>query len=93
MAEGEEPLGSGDVGTTGGVAEAIVGGANVEVRLGEPLLLLQDPWYCSTFVFPAVGAPEVSPLGVPKKWILKGEAPSHEIAWDPTASGIINLQF
>lgn len=51
MAEGEEPLGSGDVSIAGvvmpereatarGVAEAVVGGDNVEVRLGEPLLPL-----------------------------------------------------
>ena len=30
---------------------------------------------------------------MPKKWILKGEAPSHEIAWVPGASGIMDLQF
>nr|POF27001.1 hypothetical protein CFP56_40367 [Quercus suber] len=104
MAEGEEPLGSSDASiagvamprseaTTGGTVEVIVGGANVEVRLEEPLLPLQDPWYYSTSLFPAVGAPEVNPPGVPKKWILKGKAPNHEIAWVPAAFGIIDLRF
>ena len=89
MAKGEEPLGSGDTSTigvavlgseamVGGVVEAVTGDADAEVRLGEPLLLLQDLWYCSTFLFPAVGATKVSPPNVPKKWILKDEALSHE---------------
>ena len=104
MAEGEEPLGSGDVGTVGvampgseatagGASEAVAGDDDVEVRLGEPLLPLQDPWYCSTSLFLAVGALEVNPLGVPKKWILKSVAPSHETTWVPTASGILDLRF
>ena len=93
MAEREEPLGSGDASTAGGVAEAIAGGADAEVKLGEPLLPLQDSWYHLTSLFPTVGALKVSPPGVPKKWILKGEAPSHETAWVPAASGIIDLWF
>ena len=83
MAKREELLGFGDAGTTGGVAEAVAGGVNAGVRLGEPLLPLQDPWYCSTSLFPAVGALEVNPLGMPKKYILKGEALSHETTWVP----------
>ena len=43
----------------GGEAEAIAMGASVEARRGEPLLPLQDPWYCLTSLFPAVGAPAV----------------------------------
>ena len=89
MTEGEELLGSGDVGTTRvavpkskatarGMAEAVVGSADAEVRLGETLLPLQYPWYCSTFLFPTVGALEVNPPSVLKKWILKGEAHSYE---------------
>ena len=89
MAKREELLGYGEPGTTGvvvpwskatagGVAKAVVGGADAEVRLGKPLLPLQDPWNCSTSLFPTFGAFEVSPPGVPKKWILKGEAASHE---------------
>ena len=100
----EELLDPGDVSTAGvvmpkreamvrGVVEATAGGDNVEVRLGEPLLPLQDPWYCSSSLFPAVGALEVSPPGVPMKWILKGEAPNHETAWVSAASGILNLRF
>ena len=77
----------------GGVAKAVAEGADAEVRLGEPLLLLQDPWYCLTSFFSVVEAPKVSPPSVPKKWILKGEAPSHEAAWVPTAYGIIDLRF
>ena len=86
MAEGKELLGPSGVNTTGvtvperdatarGVARAATGGDDVEVGPGEPLLLLQDPWYCSSLPFSAVGAFEVSPPVVPKKWILKGEAP------------------
>ena len=97
MAEREEQLGSSDVGTTGvavpgsevaagGEAEAIVMGAGAEARRGEPL-------YYSTSLFLAVEAPEVSPPGVPKKRILKGEAPSHETTWVPTTSGIMDLRF
>ena len=97
MAEREEQLGSSDVGTAGvgvpgsevaagGKAEAIVMGAGVEARRGEPL-------YYSTSLFLAVGAPEVSPPGVPKKWILKGEAPSHKTTWFPAASSIMDLRF
>ena len=82
-------MGSGDVSTSGvavlereamarGVAKAAAGGDNVEVEPGESLLPLQDPWYCSSPLFPIVGAPEVSPPRVPKKWILKGEASNHE---------------
>ena len=104
MAEREEQLGSSDVGTArvgvpgsevaaGGEAKAIAMGAGAEARRGEPLLPLQDLWYYSTSLFLAVGAPEVSPPGVPKKWILKGEAPSHETTWFPAASSIMDLQF
>ena len=92
MAEEEEPPSSGDVSIAGvvmlereatarGVAEAAAWGDSVEVRLREPLLPLQDPWYCSSSLFLAVGALKVSLPGVPKKWILKNEAPNHEIAW------------
>ena len=104
MAKREEPLGSENDGATGvamsgieaaagGEVEAIVVGVGAEARQREPLLPLQDPWYCSTSLFPTVGAPKVSPLGVPRKWILKGEAPSHEIAGVPAASGIMDLRF
>ena len=65
----------------------------MEVGLGEPLLPLQDPWYCSSLLFPAVGAPKVSPPRVPKKWILKGEAPSPETTWVLAATGILDLHF
>ena len=79
--------------TVGGVATAAAGSDDVEVGLGEPLLPLQDPWYCSSLLFPAVGALEVSPPGVPKRWILKGEAPNLEIVWVPAATGVLDLQF
>ena len=69
---------SGSEAIAGGEAEAITVGTGAKARQGEPLLPLQDPWYCLTCLFPAVGALEVSPHGVPRKWILKGEAPSHE---------------
>ena len=104
MAEGKESLGSCDVSTAGvvmpereatarGVAEAVAKGENVEVRLRVPLLPLQDPWYCSSSLLPAVGAFEVSPPGLPKKWILKGEAPSHKTVWVSATSGILDLRF
>ena len=51
----------------GGVVEAIIRGDDTEVRLGEPLLPLQGLWYCSTSLFPIVGALEVSPPEVLKK--------------------------
>ena len=79
--------------TVGGVARATAGGDDVEGGIGEPLLPLQDPWYCLALLFPAVGAPEVSPPGVPKKWILKGEALSLETAWVLAAIGILDLCF
>nr|POF03762.1 hypothetical protein CFP56_06679 [Quercus suber] len=41
----------------------------------------------------AIGALEVNPPEVPKKWILKGKAPSHEAVWVPVASGILDLWF
>jgi len=104
MVEGGEPLGSSDVSIVGvampereatarGVVKAVAGGDDVEIRLGEPLLPLQDLWYCSSSLFPIVGALEVNPPGVLKKWILKGEAPSHETAWVSAASGILDLRF
>ena len=93
MAEGEEPLGSGDVSIIRSVAEAVAKGDDVEVRLGEPLLPLQDLWYCSSSLFPTIGTPKFSPPGVPKKWILKGKAPSHETACVPAASSILDLRF
>lgn len=104
MAKREELLGPSGVGAAGvampsgeamarGEAEVVAVGASAESRWGEPLLSLQDPWYYSTSLFPTVGAPEVSPPSVPKKWILKGEAPSYEIAWVPIASGVMDLQF
>ena len=104
MAEGKEPLGPIGVNTAGatvperdatagGVARAIVGGDDMEVGTGEPLLPLQDPWYCSALLFPAVGALEVSPPRVLKKWILKGEAPSPETAWVLATTGILDLRF
>ena len=79
--------------TARGVVKAVAGGDDVEIRLGEPLLPLQDPWYCSSSSFLAIGALEISPPGVPKKWILKGEAPSHETTWVSVASGILDLRF
>nr|POE96569.1 hypothetical protein CFP56_44571 [Quercus suber] len=104
MAKGEEPLGSDGVSTAGaavperdatvgGVAKVAIGGGDVEVGPGEPLLPLQDPWYCSSPLFPAVGAPMVSPPRVPKKWILKGEAPSPETAWVLAAACVLDLWF
>ena len=87
MVKGEELLVSSDA-SIAKVAvresEASAGGDDVEVGPGESLLPLQDLWYCSSSLFPVVGAPEVSPPRVPKKWILKGEAPSHKTAWVPT---------
>ena len=68
-------------------------GDDVEVGLGEPLLLLQDLWYCSSLLFLVVGAPEVSLVGVPKRWILKGEALSLETAWVLATTGILDLRF
>ena len=96
MAEGEKPLGFGDASTVGVAvqeSEATVRGDDIEVGPGEPLLPLQDPWYCSSSLFPVAGASKVSPPRVPKKWILKGEAHSHEIAWVLAASGILDLRF
>ena len=104
MVEREEQLGSSDVGivgvavpggevVVGGVVKAVAMGADVEVRLGKPLLPQKDPLYCSTSLFPTVGALKVSPPDVPKKWILKGEAPSHETAWVPATSSIMDLRF
>ena len=104
MAEGEERLGPGGVNTArvtvpkgdataGGVAKATTRVDDVEVEIGEPLLPLQDPWYYSSLLFLAVGAPEVSPPEAPKKWILKGEALSLETAWVLAATGILDLRF
>ena len=104
MVEREEQLGSSDVGivgvavpggevVVGGVVKAVTMGADMEVRLGKPLLPQKDPLYCSTSLFPTVGAPKVSPPDVQKKWILKGEAPSHETAWVPATSSIMDLRF
>ena len=96
MAKGEEPLGSGDISIAGVVVletEATARGDDVEVGPRESLLPLQDPWYCSSSLFPVVRAPEFSPPKVPKKWILKGEAPSHETVWLPATSSILNLRF
>ena len=60
MAEREEPLGSSDASIARVVvreSEATARGDDVEVGPRESLLPLQDPWYCSSFLFPAVGAP------------------------------------
>ena len=60
MAEREEPLGSSDASIAGVVmreSEAITRGDDVEVGPRESLLPLQDLWYCSSFLFPVVGAP------------------------------------
>ena len=54
---------------------------------------LQDPWYYSTSLFPTIGAPKVGSPGVPKKWILKGEAPSYKIEWVPAAPSVTDLRF
>ena len=102
--EREELLGSSGANTTrvamlegevaaGGEAEVVAVGASAEARRGEPLLPLQDPWYYSTSLFRTNGAPKVGPPGVPKKWILKGEAPSYEIAWVPITSSVMDLRF
>ena len=65
----------------------------MEVGPGEPLLPLPDPWYYSSLLFPTVGAPKVSPPGAPKRWILKGQAPSPETAWVLVATSILDLRF
>nr|POF18129.1 hypothetical protein CFP56_59564 [Quercus suber] len=74
MTEREEPLGFGDVSaagvavpeseaTIGGAAETVAGGDDVEVRPRESLLPLQDPWYCLSSLFLAIGAPELPSMG------------------------------
>ena len=104
MAKGEEPLSLSGVNVVrmivpekdamaGGVAMTVAGSDDVEVGPGEPLLPLQDPWYCSSLLFPAVGALEVSPPMAPKRWILKGETPSPKATWVPVAIGILDLRF
>ena len=61
MAKEEEPLGSGGVdtvgvtvpekdATAGGVTMTAAGSDDVEVGPGEPLVPLQDPWYCSSLL-------------------------------------------
>ena len=104
MAEGEEPLGSSDVSTTrvtvleidatvGGVARVATKGDDVEVGLGSPCCHCRTLGIFHLLCSQQLGALEVSPLGVPKKWILKGEAPSHETAWVSAASSILDLWF
>jgi len=98
MAEREELLGSGSAGTvgvavSGGKAKVVAVGVGAKAKRGEPLLLLQNPWYFLTSLFPAIRAPKVSPPSVLKKWILKGEAHSYETTWVPVASGIMDLRF
>lgn len=104
MVEREELLGSGGASTvgvavpggeaiTGGEAKVVAVGACTEARRREPLLPLQDPWYCSTSPFPTVGAPKVSPPSVPKKWILRGEAPNYKTTLVLVASSIMDLRF
>nr|POE97723.1 hypothetical protein CFP56_71786 [Quercus suber] len=79
MVEEEEPLGSGDDNTAGVVVPKSEAAARGVAEAVAGVMMWR--------------APEVSPPKVPKKWILKGKAPSLEATWVPATSCILDLRF
>ena len=55
-------------------------------------LPLQDPWYCSSPLFPIVPT-DISASDAPSQWNIRGEAPNPETAWVPSASGVMDLHL
>ena len=65
----------------------------VNVKVAKKSLLpLQDPWYCSSSLFPMVPT-DISASDVPSQWNIRGEAPNTEIAWVPLAPGVMDLRL
>ena len=63
----------------------------VDVEITKKSLLpLQDPWYCSSPLFPMVPT-DISASDVPSQWNIRGEASNPKIAWMPSAPGVMDL--
>ena len=56
------------------------------------LLPLQDPWYCSSPLFPVVSN-DIGASDVPSQWNIKGEAPNPKTTWVPSASEVMDLRL
>ena len=65
----------------------------VDVEIAKNSLLpLQDPWYCSSPLFP-MGPTDISVFDAPSQCNIWGEAPNPETAWVPSASGVMDLRL
>ena len=64
---------------------------NVEIA-SKSILPLQDPWYCSSPLFPMVPT-NIGASDAPSQWNIRGEAPNPETMWVPTAYGAMDLHL
>ena len=56
------------------------------------LLPLQDPWYCSSPLFPMVPT-NINASDAPSQWNIGGEVPNPETAWVSSAPGVMDLHL
>ena len=64
-----------------------------DVKIAKKSLLpLQDPWYCSSPLFPMVPT-DISASKAPSQRNIRGEAPNPEIAWVPSPPGVMDLRL
>lgn len=56
------------------------------------LLLLQDPWYCSSVLLFMVPT-DIGALDAPPQWNIRGGAPNPNTAWVPIASRVMDLRL
>ena len=56
------------------------------------LLPLQDPWYCSSPLFPMVPT-DISASDALSHWNIRGEAPNPETTWVPSALRVMDLRL
>ena len=65
----------------------------VDVKIAKKSLLpLQDPWYCSSPLFPMVPT-NISASNAPSQWNIRGESPNSEIAWVSSPPGVMDLRL
>ena len=65
----------------------------VDVEIAKKSLLpLQDPWYCSSPLFPMVPT-NISASNAPSQWNIRGESPNSEISWVSSPPGVMDLRL
>ena len=65
----------------------------VDVEIAKKSLLpLQDPWYCSSPLFPMVPT-NISASNAPSQWNIRGESPNSKISWVSSPPRVMDLRL